>query len=298
MHSSDLIKKEIDLSGGNTLLKGSIYIIPLMEQLKLPEHLSAKANPRSTTGRLDIFTRLVTDYAEKFDRVLPKYEGPLYVEVVPRSFSIRAKEGERLNQLRFAYKKPASIADDTLRQQLKRKHITKAKYEFEGGLQLRIDLQGNADSDIVGYRAKADAPEIELSKIHAYDTESFWEPIYKCDRLHLEPGSFYILSSRENVRVPADLAAEMIPIDPRNGEFRVHYAGFFDPGFGLGNDTAAVLEVRSHETYFMLEDGQHVARLIYERLIERSNKLYGQQIGSSYHSQKVMLSKQFKPNSV
>jgi len=238
---ADLCMHEIDLSRPAVLEKGCVYIIPLMEELHLTRDISGKANPKSTTGRLDIFTRLITDYGTEFERVPAGYKGRLYVEV-----------------------------------------------------------EAAAGSTIIGYKAKKHAPLVDLSKVDHYDPSEFWDPIVglRESRLVLDPNDFYILVSKEKIRVPPHYAAEMVAYDPSVGEFRIHYAGFFDPGFGYGSDdirgTRAVLEVRSHEVPFLIESGQTVGRLIYERLLAKPKKIYGSGIGSSYQSQGLALSKQFK----
>lgn len=293
---------EIDLAGGAALEKGCVYIVPLMESLKLDRGVTGIANPKSSTGRLDIFTRLITDNATEFERVRAGYEGPLYLEISPRSFSIVVHEGSRLNQLRL--RRGASAYSDAA---IRRLHeevglIDRAPGEEDvsKGLALSVDLSGEKDDGLVGWRAKHHAPLIDVEKIAFYDPLEFWDPIMVRSRegLFLNPDDFYILASKEAVKVPPDCAVEMVAYDTLVGEFRVHYAGFFDPGFGwTGNaagNTRAVLEVRSHEVPFLLEDGQIVGRLAYDKLTEVPDKLYGAGIGSSYQGQGLMLSKQFK----
>ncbi|MFQ5588211.1 MAG: 2'-deoxycytidine 5'-triphosphate deaminase [Nitrospiria bacterium] len=297
---------EIDLSSPAVLEKGCVYIIPLMETLRLPPEISARANPKSTTGRLDIFTRLISDYGTEFERVQAGYKGELYIEVVPRTFSVLVREGTKLNQLRFIRGFDPPPSDQKLDKLDREETLVylpndeAADATISEGLRISIDLEGISGANIVGYRAKQHAPLIDLSKINYYDPQDFWEPIPapKSDGLLLNPDDFYILLSKEKVRIPPNYAAEMVAYDPSVGEFRIHYAGFFDPGFGYGNNdikgTHAVLEVRSHEVPFLLEDGQFVGRLIYERLLGRPEKTYGVEIGSSYQSQGLSLSKQFK----
>lgn len=297
---------EIDLSCSAVLEKGCVYIIPLMESLRLPPEISARANPKSTTGRLDIFTRLISDYGTEFERVQAGYKGGLYVEVVPRTFSVLVREGTKLNQLRFIRGLDSPHSDQKL-DKLDRAEtlVYLANGEpvdatISEGLRISIDLQGISGQKVIGYRAKQHAPLIDLGQINYYDPSDFWETIYapKSEGLVLNPDDFYILLSKEKVRIPPDHAAEMVAYDPSVGEFRIHYAGFFDPGFGYGDNdikgTHAVLEVRSHEVPFLLEDGQFVGRLIYEKLLGRPEKTYGVGIGSSYQSQGLSLSKQFK----
>ena len=302
----DLVMHEIDLTKPSVLEKGCVYIVPLMEELHLPKSISGKANPKSTTGRLDVFTRLIVDHGTEFERVPSGYKGRLYVEVVPRTFSILVKEGMRLNQLRFVCGNGGDESDAKLNKLDKKEKLVYSENDMpqqariSQGLRITIDLQGKDETEIIGYKAKSHTPLINLEKIDYYEPMEFWEPIRrpKSGAIILNPNDFYILMSKERVRVPPEFAAEMVAYDPAVGEFRIHYAGFFDPGFGYGNDdikgTRAVLEVRSHEVPFILEDGQIVGRLIYERLLAAPQKIYGKNIGSSYQSQGLSLSKQFK----
>jgi dCTP deaminase len=294
----------LDLTRPAVLEKGCVYIIPLQEELALPEVISGKANPKSSTGRLDIFTRLITDEGRQFEIVPSGYKGRLYAEVVPRTFSVVVRQGERLSQLRLF--QGEQTPSDMLLRQLEREEAlvylpdeSRGEPSIQNGLRLSVDLAGD-ESPIIGYRAKRHAPLIDLAKIQHYDPADFWDPIARNESrtLILDPEDFYILASREKVRIPANYAAEMVPFDPTIGEFRIHYAGFFDPGFGYGsgeiNGTRAVLEVRSHEVPFILEDGQVVASLVFERLLERPRLLYGEGIGSSYQRQGLKLSKHFR----
>jgi dCTP deaminase len=298
----------IDLTRPAVLEKGCVYIVPLQEELALPSDISGKANPKSSTGRLDIFTRLITDEGRKFEIVPAGYKGRLYAEIVPRTFSIVVRQGERLSQLRL-FKGDYTPSDSLLRQLESEEALvflpddTRGEANIQNGLRMSVDLAGIDGSDIIGYRARKHAPLIDLAKIQHYNPEDFWDPIRRNESrtLILDPEDFYILASREKVRIPALYAAEMVPFDATIGEFRIHYAGFFDPGFGYGsgeiNGTRAVLEVRSHEVPFILEDGQIVASLVFERLLERPRVLYGEGIGSSYQRQGLKLSKHFKtPN--
>ncbi len=301
----DLCMHAIDLSRPAVLEKGCVYIVPLIEELHLTREISGKANPKSTTGRLDIFTRLITDYGTEFERVPAGYKGRLYVEVVPRTFSVLVAQGTKLNQLRFMRGHP--LPSDKQHRELDEQESlvylgdeSRGQAKIDDGLWVSVDLEGSAQSPVIGYKAKRHAPLVDLSKVDYYDPAEFWDPIVRHDdkRLVLDPNDFYILVSREKIRVPPNFAAEMVAYDPSVGEFRIHYAGFFDPGFGYGSDdirgTRAVLEVRSHEVPFLIEDGQTVGRLIYERLLEKPKKIYGSGIGSSYQSQGLALSKQFK----
>ena len=300
----ELFMHEIDLAKSAVLEKGCVYIIPLLEELHLPAQLSGKANPKSTTGRLDIFTRLITDYAKEFERVKEGYKGKLYLEVVPKTFSVLVRQGTKLNQLRFVRgSPPPSDAElDKLHETetlIYRGDEEPGEAVISKGLWVSIDLEGHG-SELIGYRAKRHAPLINLEMVNYYDPLDYWEPIRPPAAKHLilNPDDFYILISKEKVRVPPSHAAAMVPYDPSVGEFRIHYAGFFDPGFGYGSadikGTRAVLEVRSHEVPFLLEDGQTVGRLIYERLLATPKKIYGTNIGSSYQCQELSLSKQFK----
>jgi dCTP deaminase len=300
-----VLMHEIDLSRPTVLERGCVYIIPLMEELSLPAGISGQANPKSTTGRLDIFVRLIVDGADEFERVPPGYRGPLYAEVVPRTFSVVVTAGTKLNQIRFRRGTPPPSDKDLGRLHSRETLVyhaddRPADAKIDEGLWLSIDLEGRTGAEVVGYRARTHAPLIDLAKVGAYDPRDFWEEISppRHRSLILNPDDFYILASRERVRVPPTYAAEMVAYDPSVGEFRIHYAGFFDPGFGYGNaeikGTHAVLEVRSHEVPFLLEDGQVVGRLVYEPLLEVPDRLYGLHIGSSYQNQGLALSKQFR----
>jgi dCTP deaminase len=293
---------EIDLAGGAVLEKGCVYIVPCLESVRLQQRLSGVANPKSSSGRLDIFCRLITDGGVEFDRVRAAYKGPLYTEISPQTFSVVVHKGISLNQLRLRRGSPQ--ASDT---QLRRLHETTPLVDSENGealiergLAVSVDLKGAGEDSLIGYRAKRHTDLIDLAKVGHYDHREFWEPVYAeaGGRLLLNPGDFYILMSREAVTVPPDHAAEMTAYDTLVGEFRVHYAGFFDPGFGYagsgGAGSRAVLEVRSHEVPFMLEHGQTVGRLVYERLTAIPDKIYGTGIGSNYQRQTLQLAKQFK----
>ncbi len=299
----ELRMTRVDLTGAPVFEKDCVYIIPLVEELNLPENISGKANPKSTTGRLDIFTRLITDYGTEFDRVPPGYKGKLYAEVVSRTFTVSLRAGMRLSQLRFVQGNPRS-SDSAIRGldregPLVYDEDSPGKARVERGLRITVNLEGT-EGEIIAYKAKRYAPAIELDKINFYATEEFWEVRHQnaSKNLILEPGDFYILASKERVSVPPEFAAEMVPFDPSDGEFRIHYAGFFDPGFGHGSGdikgTPAVLEVRAHEVPFLMEHGQLVGRLNYMPLLSRPHKIYGTNIGSSYQHQALTLSKQFR----
>lgn len=284
---------EIDLAGGAALETNCVYLAEVQESLVLPPDIAASANPKSSTGRLDVFTRVIADRARAFDTIEPGYAGPLYAEISPRTFPILARAGSRLSQIRF--RRGLARLDDQEHAALhaRRKIISSDRPAFSGGLILSIDLSG-FDGGVVGYRAKRHTGLIDVDRPAAYAAPDFWEPIYATRELVLDPGEFYILASKEEVAVPADHAAEMTPFDPLVGEFRVHYAGFFDPGFGLAEKGArAVLEVRSHDVPFILEDGQPVGKLVYERMADVPHELYGATLGSNYQSQGLKLSKHF-----
>jgi dCTP deaminase len=293
----------IDLSESAVLEKGCVYIVPLAERLALSGRINGLANPKSSTGRLDIFTRLITDHATEFDRVPAGYEGPLYIEISPRTFSIVVRQGSRLNQIRFRRGTPSYSDAELYRLQEEMQLVDRPleQRQVQRGLPLTVDLAGLGDDELVGFRAKQHTELIDIDRVGAYDPLDYWEPLLasRNRRLVLNPDDFYVLASREAVNVPPDHAAEMVAYDTLVGEFRVHYAGFFDPGFGHaaqgGAGTRAVLEVRSHDVPFLLEDGQLVGRLIYERLTDLPDRLYGKSIGSSYQRQGLQLSKQFKP---
>ena len=294
-----VVMHEIDLSKGAVLETGCVYLCPLMEHLNLGYRVSGSANAKSSTGRLDVFTRLVTDGAREFDTIPAQYSGPLWAEISPRTFSILARTGSRLNQLRLRRGTPTTT-DAQLKKLQAEIGIVSGEARIDKGVGFSIDLDGDALTGLVGYRAKRHAGVIDIDKVGVADPQDFWEPVHvrKNRAIILDPGEFYILASREAVSIPPEWAAEMVPYDPLVGEFRVHYAGFFDPGFGYsgagGAGSRAVLEVRSHEVPFVLEHGQTVGRLMFERLIEPPQRLYGQGIGSNYQRQGLALSKHFK----
>ena len=304
-----LKQHEFSLDGGAVLEEGCVYVVKLQETLSLPPSISALANPKSSTGRIDVFTRLITDRTEAFDWVEAKYEGELYAEIFPRTFSIKVATGTKLNQMRFLrrsgsqdrYWRPL-LRDADLRKLDKTTPLvdgTVGQANIRNGLNVGVDLKGTGSKALIGYRALKFADVLDVEK-RGHNKRDFWEPIYasKDDRLILQPNEFYILASRERIQVPPEYAAEMIPIDPMMGEFRAHYAGFFDPGFGYaaegGGGSKAVLEVRTLEVPFVLEHGQTIARLVYEELADRPVKIYGQGIASHYQGQGLKLSKHFR----
>ncbi len=271
---ADVVMHEIDLSAGAVLERGCVYIAELQEALALPAGVSARANPKSSTGRLDVFVRLLTDHQPAFDDVADGYRGPAFIEIAPQTFSVLVRAGTRLNQLRLKRGAPPRLAT----------------------VSVGVDLESD---EVAGFRARRHAGVVDMDRVAGHDPRDFWEPLTpRRGELLLDPGEFYILASREAVEIPVLQAAEMTPIDPSVGEFRVHYAGFFDPGFGAAEAGAAgsrgVLEVRSHETPFLLEHGQTVARLVYEPLTERPSRLYGEG-GGHYQRQGLRLSKHFRP---
>ncbi|SES68607.1 dCTP deaminase [Paracoccus homiensis] len=292
---ADFQMHQMDLSNGAVLERGCVYLVPLMERLRLPQGLAAVANAKSSTGRLDLLTRLVTDDGTEFDRLPEGYDGPLYAEICPRSFSVLVRPGMRLNQLRLR-RGQAVLSDQELRSLNDREPLVEGDALIDHGLGFSVDLRPTT-GDLVGYRARPHSGVIDLDRIGAYPAADFWDELHSTDgRLILDPGAFYILVSRESVAIPADFAAEMAPYLAMVGEFRVHYAGFFDPGFGIGafgTGARGVLEVRCHEAPFVLEHGQVVGRLVYERMAARPQRLYGADIKSNYQGQGLKLAKQF-----
>ena len=293
---ADVQMHQMDLTNGAVLERGCVYLVPLMERVTLPAGLTAVANAKSSTGRLDLLTRLVADGGTEFDRLPEGYDGPLYAEICPRSFSVLVRPGMRLNQLRLRQGQ-AVLSDMELRDLNDRNPLVGGQALIDQGLGFSVDLRP-ASGDLVGYRARPHSGVIDLDRIGAYDAHEFWDELRTADgRLILDPGAFYILVSRESVAIPADYAAEMAPYLAMVGEFRVHYAGFFDPGFGIGDTgkgARGVLEVRCHEAPFVLEHGQVVGRLVYERMAARPERLYGAGIKSNYQGQGLKLAKQFR----
>ena len=296
---------ELDLTQGAVLETGCVYIVELLESLALPETLSATANPKSSTGRLDVFTRLITDGAVEFEAVAAGYNGPLYAEISPRTFSVMVRKGSRLSQLRL--RRGMQILDDAGHADLQERHQL-VRFDDEtivsinDGIGLSVNLVPQEKTSLVGWRARKHAGLIDVDKPASQPAARFWEAVTEADLfkggLVLNPDEFYILASQEFVIVPADYAAEMRAYDTRVGEFRAHYAGFFDPGFGMAEigatPTRAVLEVRSHDVPFLIEQGQTVCRLVYEPMSARPNQLYGAAgSGSNYQSQGLKLAKHF-----
>jgi dCTP deaminase len=302
------IVDELDLRREGAVLEaGRPYLVPLAESVALPPFLRGKANPKSSTGRLDVFTRVITDYSYRFDEVAPGYQGQLYVEIVPLSFAVRVRQGLALNQLRLMIGRSV-LSDDELRQAHSQDPLlyvdgrpaNDKELATSGGLFLSLDL-GDAKGAPVGYRAREHTLALDMAKAGSHRTEDYWEEVRTEDegRVVLGPERFYLLLSREAVRVPPHLACEMTAYDPTSGELRAHYAGFFDPGFGYDpdgvlNGSRAALEVRAHDVPFMIEHGQQVCRLTFERMVCPPAKLYGQGIGSNYQGQVDTLSKHFR----
>ena len=294
---------QIDLAGGAVLERGCVYIVPIQEELRLSSDIAGIANPKSSTGRLDIFTRIITDYGTEFDRIPKGYKGKLYAEVSPRTFSVVVRPGSRLCQLRLRRGSP-QFGRDTLERLHEQYRLVDtpdgAQTIREDSIAFTLDLEGEGAGSLVGYKAKQHADVIDVDKKGVLDPEDYWEPIHARPGrgLILNPDDFYILATRERVKVPPEHAAEMVAYDTLVGEFRVHYAGFFDPGFGWSPDddagSRAVLEVRSHEVPFLLEHGQIMGRLRYERLMQAPDKLYGADLGSHYQGQALALSKHFR----
>ncbi|HEX4117392.1 MAG TPA: 2'-deoxycytidine 5'-triphosphate deaminase [Rhizomicrobium sp.] len=287
---------EVDLSQGAVLETGCVYIVPLLERAEFSARISGITNPKSSTGRIDVFTRLITDRAQSFDRIEAGYRGPLYAEISPQTFPALVRKGSRLNQLRIRHGSP-QFSDTQLRRLHAEAPLMDREPDIDNGLGLSIDLKGPGR---IGWRAKRHTGLIDVDKVGALDPRQFWDSIDANDQGHLvlDPDEFYILASRERVAIPLDHAAEMVPFNPLVGEFRVHYAGFFDPGFGFEPgkppSARAVLEVRSREVPFILEHGQIVGRLVFERLTDPPPEAYGAGLGSNYQGQDLKLSKHFR----
>ena len=299
---ADMAAETIDLRDGAVLQNGGIYIVRLQESVDLRKRESAFANPKSSTGRLDIFARLITDHGQQFDTVVEGYTGPLWLEIAPRSFNILARTGSRLAQLRFRSGSPP-LGHAAVRE-LNETHAVIAREDGapvmrDGAIALSVDLAGDADG-LIGFKSKPTDTPIDVDLRAGYDAADFWTPLYKPSKggLILERDQFHILASKETVAIPDGWAADMFAYDTLVGEFRVHYAGFFDPGFGYENGVRKgakiVLEVRSHDVPFMVDDGQIAGFVAVERLSSPTDLLYGQGAGSNYQGQGLALSKQFK----
>ncbi len=294
---------KIDLTAGAVLETGCVYIVPLLESLDLPAHIAAATNPKSSTGRLDVFTRVIADGVNAFDQIPDGYSGPLYAEICPQTFPVIVRTGSTLSQIRFRVGQPTET-DEQLRELHARDVLIAggSETDIQSGIALSVDLSNElaaASGGLVGYRAKRNTGLVDVDAPKSCAISEYWEPINRgnSSSLVLDPDQFYILASKEAVHVPPTHAAEMVPFNPLVGEFRVHYAGFMDPGFGHapagGAGARVVLEVRSHKVPFVLEDGQIVGRLIYERMTEIPDWLYGDDLGSHYQAQGLKLSKHF-----
>jgi dCTP deaminase len=307
-HDPELVIDRLSLERGATLQRGSVYLVPLLEALALPADVRGRSNPKSTTGRLDVFTRVITDHTARFDEIRAGYRGPLYLEVSPQSFPVRVQAGQSLNQVRLLSGQSA-LSDAELRALYARtpllyedddRPVPAERALFNDGLCMGIDLSGRMTGGIIGYRAHPNPPAVDLSRVAAYDPDEFWEPIKRPgrDAYILEANRFYILVSKERIRVPPEFAAEMVVYDAGAGEIRTHYAGFFDPGFGFGDGgvlgTKVVMEVRAREVPFMVYDGQISFKVGFERLRARPDRVYGVGLGSSYQHQTLSLSKHFR----
>jgi dCTP deaminase len=298
---AELALHEIDLTRGAVLETGCVYVAEIAETLALPADVAAAANPKSSTGRIDVFTRVIADQSQAFDAVCAGYHGPLYAEISPRTFPVVVRSGSRLSQLRFRRGEPR-LNDGALIALHRETRLTDdPAASISGGIAVSIDLSGAAMDGLIGYRAKRHTGLVDVDRVSAHRIVDFWEPVYaeQGQAIVLDPGQFYILASKEAVQVPPAFAAEMVPFDPLVGEFRVHYAGFFDPGFGHapagGAGARAVLEVRSHDVPFILEHGQIVGRLVYEHMAEVPATIYGADLRSNYQAQGLKLSKHFHP---
>jgi dCTP deaminase len=302
----DLAFDTIDLRDGATLERDRPYLIPLIEELRLPDEIRAKANPKSSTGRLDVFTRVLTDRSRRFDEISGGYHGKLYLEVVPRTFAIRVRTGLALNQVRLmsgdgrlSDRELVALHREVPLLYRDSEPLSASALSLGEGLFLSLDVSGSADS-IVGYRAKKNSLPIDLTKLGFLSWQDYWEAVHpeRGGRIVLEPEVFYLLLSAEGVAIPPSYAAEMLAYDPTAGELRTHYAGFFDPGFGYSRDrerhgSRAALEVRARDVPFMVEHEQPVCKLAFERMSEEPDVLYGEEIGSNYQGQQTMLSKHF-----
>ncbi len=306
-----LTMTELDLTQPQLFERGAVYLVPLQESLNLPPQTEGTASPKSSTGRLDIFVRLITDHATVYDTITPGYSGPLFLEISPLTFPIILRAGDRLNQLRLR-QGDVRVSDADLTELHKQVPLLRqqggSKEELMNqGLWISIDLHGEQKNStghnpVVGYRAKHHTQPIDLARIGSYPWSHFWEPITRTNSkpLILYPEEFYIFASSEGICVPPTHAAELVAYDTRVGEIRVHYAGFFDPGFGYvaagspDNGTTAVLEVRAHDVPCVLEHGQPIGRFIYEKLLQPPQTTYGAGIGSNYAGQGLKLAKQFQ----
>lgn len=304
----ELAMESLDLEKSAVLEPGGVYLILLLEELNLPKDVSARSNPKSSTGRLDLFTRVLIDRNARFDDVPAGYSGPLYIEVAPRSFPVRVRVGDRITQQRF-FRGNCALSDAEIQELASRETLAfneygapipaeKLLFDGDGGIVFRLNLSGSGP---VGYKARRYTNVVDLSKVRAHDPAEYWDPVFaKKGAIIVIPEEFYIFASKERIRVPAGYAAEMLPIDVGVGELRTNYAGFFDPGFGAGNEeprgTPAILEVRPHDVPFLVEDGQVFFRLRFFRCTGNPHRTYGAEgSGSHYGRQSLALAKQFRP---
>ena len=287
--------KKINLKNSIIFKKNKTYIVRLNEELNLNNFINGHCNPKSSTGRLDIFCRTILDFCDEYDKIPNNYIGEMFLEITTRSFDIQFSEGDKLNQMRLTKRKGLYLSDENLKKINKFKPLifTNKKNIIDNGLKVSVDLSN--DKKICAYVAKSTSFPINFSKIKFYDYKKFWKPLSPSNKtLIIKKNNFYILRSKEKIRIPNNLAGEMIAYDTGIGDFRVHYAGFFDPGFGDSKGSYAVLEVKTNELPFMIEDGQTIARIKYERLNKKTSVLYGSNINSNYQNQKLALSKHFK----
>ncbi len=292
-----LTVKKIDLKKNYVFKINKTYLVKLNETLKLAKNLFGRCNPKSSTGRLDIFCRTIVDYSDEYEKIPKNYKGEIFLEITTRSFNIQFREGDKLNQMRLIYNKHNYINDDNLMKLNSNKKIVfKNKNNlntFDNGLKVSINLSDK--KNIVAYSAKNNSPVLIFSKTNFHNIKDFWSPIYSRNKsIIIEKNKFYILRSKEKIRIPSSMAGEMIPYDTGIGDFRAHYAGFFDPGFGNSTGSYAVLEVKTNELPFIIEDGQTIARIKYEKLNKNSNIVYGSYLSSNYQNQGLKLSKHFK----
>ena len=295
-----------NLTGEDKLLsRRQTYIIPLNEGLKLPPGFAARFSPKSSTGRVDVLARILADGIPHFDSVPAEgYRGPLYLEVTPLSCDILLRSGQSLMQMRLRQGDSLVSANDLVTLQAEKgivwgkdgKPIAPEKLSLaEHGLYMHVDL----DRDIVGFMARDPIlAELSFAKSDFYDPYDFWEPITrpKGGSIVLNPGRFYLLATKERVKVPSNICGDIAAYDASTGEFRTHYAGFFDPGFGGSKPeergTVGVMEVRGREIPFELQDNQPVCRMDFQWLDEVPNRLYG--AGNNYTGEQPSLGKFFR----
>lgn len=306
LEGSDLTLDTLDLDGpeGAILETGKVYIIPLQESLALPAACKGTTNPKSSTGRLDILARVLVDRTSRFDEIPAGYAGPLYLEVVPRSFPVRMRKGDRLSQLRLAHGNWSQLTDDELRSEIEQhglvctdsgQPIAADQLSLDDGVFLTAHVT-DPEVSTVGYVARKCTPAVDLRR-KDHPPQPYWRGVSSAQDgagIVLQPDEFYIFSSRERVVIPPHLCAEMVAYDSRSGELRTHYAGFFDSGFGYQCGGArVVLEVRNLDVPFLLQDGQRLFRLQYFKNAACPEALYGSGETSHYQAQGLRLSKHF-----